>query len=572
MLIYGDRAEPVDVRERLQAIEGLIAAPLVGAERDERLMLALLEAGELAQGLIDNEFAARGHDELTPLHLNCMELVGVVAREALTASLSKPEWMRSALSRLAGAALPARVGCKIPEGFAFYAVYPQAYALAASRCRGRSPPLVIGLRSIGTTLAAAAAAGCDGAAALTLRPCGHPFHREARTSKRFREQLAGHAGSFVVADEGPGLSGSSFAAAADLLDSLGVTPDRIAFMPSHHGAPGLHADDGRRARWLKANRLTVTFDDMGAERMLRRWFEELVGPILRIEDLSGGAWRNDGSSAAWPPAWPAQERRKFRLTTGSGVYLARFAGLGTYGEAKLGRARQLHSSGVTPEPIGLRGGFLLERWIDGRALNSTLAERPEFLSTLARYLGFRARRLPAEPWEGASLEQLCEMARENAEALGGRNLVAGLEPILMKAGALRGLRRVHIDGRLHAWEWRRSTCGAVFKTDALDHSSGHDLVGSQDIVWDIAGAASEFELTQAETMGLSDAVAAASGLPVNPVAVSVFQVCYDAFQGGYWAMAAADPDEAERAGARRDFHLQRLHRMAADEAAGERQL
>jgi hypothetical protein len=563
MLVYGDRTRPIDVRERLQGIEDLIGEPHAGAGGEERLVLALLEAGELAQGLIDNDYAASGYDDITPLHLRCMEFVGAIARAALTGSPPEAGRVKSTLSHLAGAALPTWVACKIPEGFAFYGVYPQAYALAASRCRWGRPPLVIGLRSIGTTLAAAAAAGCDAAATLTLRPCGHPFHREARVSDAFRGRLADHAGAFLIADEGPGLSGSSFAAAADLLKDLGVSQDRIAFMPSHHGGLGPHADDRRRKSWWKASRPTVTFDDMGAERLLRRWFEDLVGQLVRIEDLSGGAWRADVPPAAWPPAWPAHERRKFRLTTASGVYLARFAGLGSYGAAKLARARRLYASGITPEPMGLSGGFLLERWVDGHPLQLTAPERPEFLGVLSRYLGMRARQLPAEPWEGASVDQLCEMTRVNAEALGGPNLATGLEPVLAQAAALQRLRPTHVDGRLHAWEWRRAPDGRVCKTDALDHSSGHDLVGCQDIAWDVAGAASEFELTPAETTSLSDAVAAASGRRPDPVALTVFQVCYDAFQGGLWAMAAADPGEAGRAGARRDFHLQRLQRMAA---------
>jgi hypothetical protein len=126
MLVYGDRARPVDVRERLQEIGGLVGAAPAGAGREERLVLALLEAGELAQGLIDEDYVALSQDDITPLHLRCMALVGAIAREALTGSRPEPERVTSALSHLAGAALPAKVACKAPEGFAFYGVYPQA--------------------------------------------------------------------------------------------------------------------------------------------------------------------------------------------------------------------------------------------------------------------------------------------------------------------------------------------------------------------------------------------------------------------------------------------------------------
>ena len=35
----------------------------------------------------------------------------------------------------------------------------------------------------------------------------------------------------------------------------------------------------------------------------------------------------------------------------------------------------------------------------------------------------------------------------------------------------------------------------LLKTDALDHSEGHDLIGCQDIAWDVVGAATELELS-----------------------------------------------------------------------------
>ena len=77
--------------------------------------------------------------------------------------------------------------------------------------------LVVGIRSIGTTLSAvaAAAARARGIAAerITVRPQGHPYNRTAEFTA---EQMAAvsravsSGASFVVVDEGPGLSGSSF--------------------------------------------------------------------------------------------------------------------------------------------------------------------------------------------------------------------------------------------------------------------------------------------------------------------------------------------------------------------------
>src|SRR5207244_3998976 len=122
---------------------------------------------------------------------------------------------RGALSELAALAtlqLPPTIRCKTPEGYAFYAVYPQSYFAAARAYPWSSPPLVLGLRSIGTSLASAVAAATGGRA-LSLRPCGHPFARQIRGGEALNSLIRAHAGPFAIVDEGPGLSGSSFSAA-----------------------------------------------------------------------------------------------------------------------------------------------------------------------------------------------------------------------------------------------------------------------------------------------------------------------------------------------------------------------
>jgi len=46
---------------------------------------------------------------------------------------------------------------------------------------------------------------------------------------------------------------------------------------------------------------------------------------------------------------------------------------------------------------------------------------------------------------------------------------------------------------MHAWEWV-VVDGTFVKTDAVDHHAAHDLVGCQDLAWDIAGASHELGL------------------------------------------------------------------------------
>lgn len=493
MLVYGDRRREVATGEAL-------------AHGD------FFSIAELAQGLLDAEFEQAGADDLTPLH------AAAVADLRALAAGRRP-------SALADLPLPARVGVREPEGYAFYAVYPEAYAEAARAVAWPAAPFVIGLRSIGLGLAAQVAEASAAAAMVSLRPTGPPFRRTLRLAEPLRARLAAHPGPFAIVDEGPGLSGSSFGAALDLLEDLGVARDRIVVFPSHGGDLGPEASPAHRARWHQVRRVVADFPTLARRRPVGALFADLIGPSLQVEDLSAGAWR-EGRAL---PAFPRQERLKFRITTPKGRFLARFAGLGAMGEARSERARALHAAGAAPEPLALHWGFLLSRWADGEIARPTFDE-------LARYLRLRAA-LPAGP--GASLDELAEMIRVNAAELGFE----------VRAEPPRATPRpVAIDGRLHAWEWLRTPDGALLKTDALDHCCAHDLVGGQDIAWDVAGAAVEFALDEAGAERLRAAVGA------DPALTAFCRLAYPAFQAGLWTFAG-DPEQVGRYRAALDARL-----------------
>lgn len=559
MLVFGDRVETLQPAETLAALERALAsisAMPVGRPRHDALTAALVRAGMLAQGLADAEFAALGADEDSPVQSAALALVLGLARRLdrswRSGYAAEPTRSDASLAALAALSLPAAVEAKVPEGFSVYAVYPEAYGAAARQATWRRP-LVIGLRSIGLTLGAAAAAALPEADLVTLRPMGDPFRRVASVTPALETRLRRHAGDVLIVDEGPGLSGSSFGAAADLMQRLGAAPAQISFLPSHAGALGGRADPRHAARWTGARRLPATLDRLLAARPIAGWFEDLTGPVEACEDLSGGAWRRDLPLVDRPPAWLMQERRKFRLSCASGVYLARFAGLGDIGAAKYERATALHRAGFAPEPLALRSGFLLERWIDG-------APAAPSLDHLARYLGFRTS-LPARADQGASFTALKTMAAVNAGKLGGETLggeTLGGEALgravserlaaVAPAGPL-----VQVDGRLHAWEWRADRAGRLWKTDAIDHCCGHDLVGCQPIAWDIAGAAVEFDLDRGSVDRLRHAVAP----HLAPETLDAFVICYCAFQAGLWTYAGEDPAEP-RAQERVSLYARRL--------------
>lgn len=509
MLVFGDARRACSTAAFVERVRA--------AQSRGDSMGAFVAASGLAQGALDAEFEGAAQDELTALHLAAVDLLaGVVRGQPAEAELE-------ALRRLS----PEQIEVTTPEGYAFYAVYPQAYRLAAARIAWETPPLVIGLRSIGTGLAAVVTEATGAPVFVTLRPTGDPFAREVRAGPALKARLAAHGGPFAIVDEGPGLSGSSFGAAADLLEDLGVEPGRIVFLPSHGGPPGPQANPRHRDRWRTARRAVATLDDLLVEEPLADWFADFTGADVAVEDLSAGGWRRLVGSA--PPADPPRERRKFRLTSPRGAWIARFAGLGSIGEAKLARAQALHAAGFAPEPLALRRGFLLQRWQDGDPLDVHGAERGRFLAHLARYLAFRARAFPAAPDEGADGDALAAMVERNA----------GLRLQAPPFGP-----RVHVDGRLQAWEWLRRADGSFCKLDALDHSCAHDLIGAQDIAWDVAGAVAEFKLTTDEAAGLVAGLARSGGPPIPPRTLAFLDVCYAAFHLGLWTLAGSAPGAA----------------------------
>jgi hypothetical protein len=599
MLVYGDAEAQEQPTEKLARLRGFLAeseAAPAGIERHGLVVAALIEAGELAQGIADHAFEAAGRvdgpspvaeaamaltvalagevarswDSLPPLPCHGRARPGHPDRKGATAAEVGPAEgspaggreeardgrdepghdkkgvVRAALQALASRPdLPAAITVKQPEGFAHYAVYPEAY-LAAGRALPDETSRVIGIRSIGTTLAAMLAAARDLPVPASLRPVGHPYRRELAVQPDLAATLADPDGSFAVADEGPGFSGSSFASVALWLERRGVPLDRIHFVPSHGGEPGGQADPELRRVWAAVPRQLRTFDDvvLGAAtpgHRLENWVADLVGtPQGGLVDISGGGWRRHRPGLEAVPVLDWQEKRKFLLTSDSGAWLLKFTGLGRVGFAKRDRALALAEAGFTPPIAGWRHGFLVERWLgDATPLagRGPEAQRSR-VDHLGAYLGFRARHFPA-PGRGASAERLFEMARHNIGEGLGEDAAGRLEPWRPLLAVLERHRRpVETDNRLQAWEWL-SHEGRIFKTDALDHHSGHDLVGPQDIAWDIAGATIEFALDDGEQAALAEAVARDSGIAVDAEWVRFALPCYAAFQLGYYSMAAS---------------------------------
>jgi hypothetical protein len=544
MRVYGDVVsacvEPAGLAARvLDHIRRSGELP-VGRARHEKLVRALILAGELAQGIADAEMAETGADTLTPLQVQLARVLRTLAVAIDASWHGNPR--AGALPETALSDLPGTVRrfgpvlVKRAEGHALYAVYPEAYAAAARRSGLDADCLVIGIRSIGCTLAPMVAAAVNAAAPSTVRPVGDPFRRRIAAGADLSRWLAARkGGSLAIVDEGPGLSGSSFAAVASWAEQCGFAPGRIHFFPSHSGVPGPEADAAIRDRWTRTT--CHPAEGTGIIARIEAWLPELTGPLEQpLEDLSAGGWRRhrptcDGGIL---PAHPGMERLKFLAHTAQGAFLLKFAGLGDDGPRKLATASRLADAGFSPEPLGLCHGFLVTRWVEGGGTGA-LADRGrlEFLNRVGDYLGFRSRHLPCKTI-GAPVDALFDMARSNvAEALG--EAAAGRLRLPPSAGAM--VRRVSTDNRMHLFEWIRTTDGRLIKTDATDHDAGHDMIGSQDIAWDVGGALVEYDLDEEELTALCNRVRSISGHPVHRELVDVMATFYAAFQLGLWTLA-----------------------------------
>lgn len=547
MLVFGDRIQAACPRELSEALRRAALAPARDGESwigcHARIVDLFIGAASLAQGVLDAGFTEVREDRLdataTAVDASLRALAQALIHSWMTGAAAQPAALLRAIERLSALPMPQRVQLKAAEGFAHYAVYPESYAVAARTLRG-SLPTVIGLRSIGLGLGAMVAAATQSPLSFSVRPTGHPFRRELSLGEGLRRALAERRrGAFAIVDEGPGLSGSSFAAVVEALEAIGVPPRYIHLFPSHRNPPGEAASPDVAARWRALRKHVVDFDELALETIeprhrLASWVEDLTGPALApLQDIGAGRWRSLRSGCAGVPASPQKEKRKFLLRSERGVFLLRFAGLGARGRETFARACRLGEAGFSPRPLGLRHGFLVEPWEEATRLDPQ-EDRAGLVAHLAAYLAFRARHLPAGPESGATLQQLDAMRRQNIRELFGTDrALPPLPPQDM-------VRRVQTDNRMHAWEWLRRRDGRIVKTDASDHCDAHDLIGCQDIAYDVAGARIEFELSQTEFSTLCERMRTAA-CALEPALLAFYESAYAAFQAASFTLDAQAP-------------------------------
>lgn len=560
MLVYGDPSFEEPATTALTRVREW-AERAGGKEWDARRRL-LIEAGQLELALADR----LGNDPLVQRIMTVTDL----AADAFLGHADLGPFQKA----LAEIELPPdlTVRVKVPEGFAFYALYPEQYAEAARRWirdhadSGSKRAAVVGIRSIGTGLSAVVArvlvkAGWS-VRRLTVRPTGHPYVRRAELpSGAVRGAVFG-----LVADEGPGLSGSSMAAAAQALVEAGIDRSKIFFFPGHPSGPGHAGNEDVRRWWADTPRYVVGLNEMTWNG--RSLTEELAcrsGPFVRVDSLSGGMWRRAvyASEDEWPAAFAAFERTKYRVVRRDGFsVLWKFEGLTGGAEAARDRMAWLAKRGWTGAPLDSAHGFVARPWIDGKPLSPQCRDAA-VLDHVGRYILDAADSVLAISEQHTALERLREMLYWNTrESLGE----AAAER------TLRWKRSIPVrpvpacgDGRMGPEEWIRRTDGRLIKVDCTGHSADHTAVGRQPLVWDLAGTMVEWRLDDETARPLLNAFVDAGGEPPALEAMAFYRAAYAAFRLGQCAICAgaSDPNERRRLHRAGDSYKAQLVRILA---------
>ena len=545
MLVYRSSEQRVDATLHLS---GLLTQLAEVASRPfhDRLRDALVDVGEFESAVVDALFTGEP-DGAHPLAERLREAT-VATAQALwlswrgAASLERRRACMFALEclrRVPASWLPPTCALRTAEGYAFYGVYPEMYFASADHYARTTPmreALVLGVRSIGTSLGAAVVAALRGrgipTVSTTVRPGGHPLDRSWRPREDLRSLIANRAerAHLLVVDEGPGASGTTFASIADGLADAGVPRDRIVFVSSHDADPAAFCSERGRRAWERHRHVAAEFDDLYIRtRRLQRRFA-----VVALRDYSAGAWRQDvldvGQSA--PAVHPLHERRKYRAGDGP---LLKFTGFGRYGREYVARARALADEGWSAPFIENGDGFGLHAFVPGRAL-APHGVTPGLLATCAQYLAWIGRRFVRA--EVVAHEPLQEMMRVNVAEVLGDKWAGVLGAVGRRLEVHRDRPAVALDARMLPHEWIATTGGFV-KVDGVEHHDDHFFPGPTDVAWDVAATLVEFGLDSYKADFFLDRFEDATSDASLRDRVPAFVVAYLAFRAGYANLAAS---------------------------------
>ena len=481
-----------------------------------RLLSNVLQTGEILGALLSA-------GELECALADCGARFSQVAEitDALAEALVNHEVLpdRNCLLKVLGATeVPEKLTVAVAEGFAYYGLHPLVFVDALEHVPTLSSRVaVVGIRSIGTTLSAATVAGLRRrglqAERITVRPTGHPYNRRTELSPdqmSFVNKQLSQGASFLVVDEGPGLSGSSFLSVGEALLRAGVPQSGITLLCSHlPPAENLCTENAaercRQFRWHPATAAVRKPD--GA----RVW-------------VGGGEWRRYllPHESPWPASWLHFERLKYLSAQGAETRFYKFLGFGHYGTEIIERERKLADAGFGVKPQIESDGFASYPFVDGHPMSASEISE-SVLARLAAYCAFRAGSFAED---SAQLQPLLEMAAHNSQQL-KFDLEVRLEmehPVMA-------------DGRMQPHEWLLTRGGQMLKTDSGSHGDDHFFPGPADIAWDLAGAIVEWQMNAAQVESFLQIYRRASGDDARR-RIADYVNAYAIFRAAYCVMAA----------------------------------
>ncbi len=517
-----------ETRRRVLASE-LVAA--LGAELrcltsrvdPDRLSSLLLRAGELECGLCDASAPADTCEHAS--HLTDLFAADAIACDFSIDGYDGASLVAAALPILEQISSEQTLGVSSPEGFAYYAMHPLDYADLITRLNiHAASALVVGIRSIGTTLSAVVAARLRqlGVATtrITVRPSGHPYDRVCEFDAAQLREIAANItadAEFLVCDEGPGRSGSSLLSVAEALEAADVPSSRIRILCSHEPDVGnLCARDAVR-RWSRYR--------CANPGMTRRLPADAVG---RLET---DGWRRNliPEQSEWPAIWPQFER----LTCASadaGILLT-FEGHGRYGVAVAARNQALSDAGFGLPYLGHEVGFGKHVAVQG-AVAQQKDLTPELLAHVAEYCAWRGREFGVRE---VGESDLATMAKVNFE----REFGAALHDLTLPVE-----RPTVCDARMMAQAWLQTADGRWLKLDAATHGDDHFFPGPCDIAWDLAGIVVEWRVNSSAREFLLAKYREASGDDASS-RIAAYELAYATFRMAWSRMAAGSVGEAE---------------------------
>ena len=501
--VFRDGRKTVPALSLYRELDLAISELLRGPATQSRIIAALLRAGELESALMD-----AGLPEGKTLDQLSDALARLLCGDS--SFLGKLENLRRSLCLFGTALLTSSPA----EGFAYYALHPLDFSrLPDSILCSTRPAVVIGIRSIGTTLSAIVTAALRQkkriANRITVRPTGHPYERVTRFSdeqRKWIERQNRDGAAFLVVDEGPGRSGSSFLSVGEALVQAGVDASRIVLTGSREVDPQQLCTTNAAARW-NAFRFIVP----------RCYAYERFSNDLYV---GGGMWKTmlPGNFVNDVACWPQMERLKF--LSRDQRWLFKFEGFGRYGDDVLQRAGALATAGFAVIAKDGGDGMVRYPFVQGRILRRDSISR-EVLDRMAEYCAFRSAEFTVSE---APPSQLAEMVCFNVKQQFGIDIEVGEQ--------LRCERPVLADGRMHPHEWIQSLDGGLVKVDGCTHGDDHFFPGPTDIAWDLAGAIVEWNLDQEASDYLLMRFQQRSGdgargrIPSYLLAYSVFRQAY----------------------------------------------